>query len=58
MRVNLYQVVWMYQHFIKKNLGRGGTILNISSIEAFLPFKEDMSHYSISKIGVIALTRA
>jgi len=57
MRVNLDQVLWMCQHFIKKNLGRGGTILNVSSIEAILPFKECMSHYSISKIGVIALTR-
>jgi 3-oxoacyl-[acyl-carrier protein] reductase len=57
MRVNLDQVLWMSQHFIKKNLGRGGVILNVSSIEAILPFKEGMSHYTISKMGVIALTR-
>ena len=57
MRVNLNQVLWMCQHFIKKNLNRGGTILNVSSIEAFLPFKEGLSHYTISKLGVIALTR-
>ena len=57
MRVNLNQVIWMCQHFIKKNHNQGGTILNISSIEAILPFKEGMSHYTISKLGVIALTR-
>lgn len=57
MNVNLNQVLWMCQHFIKKNLNQGGTILNVSSIEAILPFKEGMSHYTISKLGVIALTR-
>jgi len=57
MRVNLNQVLWMCQHFIKKNLNQGGIILNVSSIEAILPFKEGMSHYTISKLGVIALTR-
>jgi NAD(P)-dependent dehydrogenase (short-subunit alcohol dehydrogenase family) len=57
MRVNLNQVLWMCQHFIKRNMNNGGVILNISSIEAILPFKGDMSHYSISKIGVLALTR-
>ena len=57
MRVNLNQVIWMCQHFIKKNHNQGGTILNVSSIEAILPFKEGMSHYTISKLGVIALTR-
>ena len=57
MRVNLNQVLWMCQYFIKKNLNQGSTILNVSSIEAILPFKEGMSHYTISKLGVIALTR-
>ncbi len=57
MNVNLNQVFWMCQHFIRKNQQKGGTILNISSIEAILPFKEGMSHYTISKMGVIALTR-
>lgn len=57
MRVNLNQVLWMCQKFIKRNLNKGGTILNVSSIEAILPFKEGMSHYTISKLGVIALTR-
>lgn len=57
MQVNLNQVLWMCQHFIKKNLNRGGRILNVSSIEAILPFKEGMSHYTISKLGIVALTR-
>ena len=57
MNVNLNQVFWMCQHFIRKNQNKGGNILNISSIEAILPFKEGMSHYTISKMGVIALTR-
>ena len=57
MRVNLDQVLWMSQYFIKKNKDRGGVILNVSSIEAILPFKEGMSHYTISKMGIIALTR-
>lgn len=33
-------------------------IINVGSIEAILPFKEDLAHYSVSKAGVIALTRA
>ena len=57
LKVNLNQVIWMCQHFIKKNLKKGGVILNVSSIEAILPFKSGMSHYSISKTGVLALTR-
>jgi 3-oxoacyl-[acyl-carrier protein] reductase len=57
MRVNFNQVLWMCQHFIKRNLSHGGIILNVSSIEAVLPFKEGMSHYTVSKMGVIALTR-
>ena len=30
----------------------------MGSIEAVLPFKDDLAHYSVSKTGVIALTRA
>ena len=33
-------------------------ILNVGSIEAFLPFKDDLAHYSVSKAGVLALTLA
>jgi len=48
----------MCQHMIRRRLKRGGVIINISSIEAILPFAEDLVPYDISKTGVIALTRA
>jgi len=56
--INLNSVGWMCQNFIKKRGNRGGIIINLSSIEAILPFKDDMAHYSITKSGVIALTRS
>ena len=43
---------------IKGRAKKGGVIINVGSIEALLPFKEQMAHYSLSKAGVIALTRA
>jgi 3-oxoacyl-[acyl-carrier protein] reductase len=43
---------------IKARLKRGGVIINLGSIEAILPFAEDLVPYNISKTGVIALTRA
>ena len=55
--VNLNQVLWMSQRFISRRRGRGGVIVNVASIEALLPFKEHLSHYSMAKAGVIALTR-
>ena len=60
LNINLNSVFWMCQNFIKrrKQDKKGGIIVNISSIEAILPFKEDLVQYSISKIGVIALTRS
>jgi 3-oxoacyl-[acyl-carrier protein] reductase len=58
MDINLDSVFWMSQYFVKKKKKKGGTIINIGSIEAFLPFKKDLAHYSASKAGVIALTRA
>jgi 3-oxoacyl-[acyl-carrier protein] reductase len=36
----------------------GGVIINTGSIEAIMPLKEELSHYDISKAGVMALTRA
>jgi len=33
-------------------------IINIGSIEAILPFAQGLVHYDISKMGIIALTRA
>jgi NAD(P)-dependent dehydrogenase (short-subunit alcohol dehydrogenase family) len=58
MAVNLDAVYWMCQEMIGRRLKQGGVIINLGSIEAILPFKEDLSHYSVSKAGVIALTRA
>jgi NAD(P)-dependent dehydrogenase (short-subunit alcohol dehydrogenase family) len=58
LEVNLNSVFWMCQNFIRKRGSRGGVIVNISSIEALIPFKEDMAHYCVSKAGVMALTRS
>jgi len=58
METNLDAVYWMCQHMVKKRMKKGGVIINIGSIEAVMPFKEDLAHYSVSKAGVIALTRA
>jgi 3-oxoacyl-[acyl-carrier protein] reductase len=56
--VNLKSAFLMCQHMIRRRLRRGGVIINIGSIEAILPFAEDVIPYDISKTGVIALTRA
>lgn len=60
MDVNLNAVYWMCQHFIRqcKQIKKGGAIVNIGSIEAILPFKEDLAHYTTGKAAVIALTRS
>lgn len=58
MGINLFSVHWMCRHMISGRAKRGGVIINLGSIEALVPFKEDMAHYSVSKAGVIALTRA
>lgn len=55
---NLDSVYWMCQKMIGKRLKLGGVIVNVGSIEALVAFKEDLAHYSVSKAGVIALTRA
>ena len=57
MDINLKSVFLMCQHMIRGRLRRG-VIINIGSIEALLPFAEDLVPYNISKAGVIALTRA
>ncbi len=56
--INLKSALLMCQHMISRRLKRGGVIINIGSIEAILPFAEDLVPYDISKTGVIALTRA
>jgi len=58
MQINFTSVFWMCQQMIRRREKKGGVIINIGSIEAILPFKEDLTHYNSSKGGVIALTRA
>jgi NAD(P)-dependent dehydrogenase (short-subunit alcohol dehydrogenase family) len=58
MDVNLNSVFWMCQQMVKRRLNRGGVIINIGSIEAVMPLKEELSHYGISKGGVMILSRA
>jgi len=58
MDVNLNSAFWMCHQMIRSRLKSGGIIINVSSIEAILPFATDLVPYNISKIGVIALTRA
>jgi len=58
MATNLDSVFWMCQHMIAERKKQGGVIINIGSIEAMVAFKEELAHYSISKAGVTALTRA
>jgi NAD(P)-dependent dehydrogenase (short-subunit alcohol dehydrogenase family) len=58
MDVNLNSMFWMCQNFIKQKKKKGGIIVNLASIEAILPFKEDLIPYCISKSGVISLTRS
>ncbi len=58
MAIDLNSVFWMCQHFIRTRKERGGVIINVSSIEAFLPFAKGLVHYDTAKLGVVALTRA
>jgi len=58
MKVNLYSALWMSQEMIKRRGKKGGIIINVGSIEAILPFAKNLVHYDISKMGIIALTRA
>jgi 3-oxoacyl-[acyl-carrier protein] reductase len=42
---------------IKSRLKKGGIIINIGSIEAIMPLKEEMCHYDITKAGIMILSR-
>jgi len=53
----IYPVFWMCQHMIRSRLKKGGVIINMSSIEVVMPLKEELSHYDISKAGVMVLSR-
>lgn len=56
--INLNAVFWMCQRMVARRDVQGGVIINVSSIEAILPFKEGLTHYGPSKAGVIALSRS
>ncbi len=58
MAINLHSVFWMCQNFVRARKDKGGVIINVSSIEAFLPFARGLAHYDAAKMGVVALTRA
>lgn len=58
MDVNFHAVYWMCQHFVRARKKKGGVIVNIGSIEAQIPFKNDLAHYTTGKAAVVALTRA
>lgn len=55
--VNLEAALWMSQHFIRRRGRQGGVILNVGTIEAFLPFAAHLVHYAVAKAGLLALTR-
>ena len=57
MDINLNSAFLMCQHMIRSRLKKGGVIINVSSIEAIIPFAEGLVAYDISKTGVIGLTR-
>jgi len=42
--VNLNSAFWMCQNMIERRLNKGGIIINVGSIEALLPLKNDMAH--------------
>ncbi len=57
MDINLQSAFLMCRYMIKSRLKKGGIIINVSSIEAIMPFAEGLVAYDISKTGVIGLTR-
>lgn len=58
MDINLNSTFWMCQNMIRSRLKKGGVIINVGSIEAIMPFKEELCHYDISKAGIMVLSRA
>ena len=58
MDINLNSVFWMSQRMIRTRLKKGGVIINMGSIEAIMPLKEGLSHYDISKAGIMVFSRA
>jgi NAD(P)-dependent dehydrogenase (short-subunit alcohol dehydrogenase family) len=59
LRVNLFSVFTALQAAAKQMIaqGRGGKIINISSIDALHPSMFGLAHYDASKHGVLGLTK-
>lgn len=57
LQVNLESALWMSQEFIKARKRKGGVIINVSSVEALIPLRDDLIPYGVAKAGVLALTR-
>lgn len=58
MNINTKSVVWMCKGLIQKRGKHGGTIINISSIEARAGMTQDMLVYAASKSAILAIGRA
>jgi NAD(P)-dependent dehydrogenase (short-subunit alcohol dehydrogenase family) len=57
MDTNLNSTQYMCRYMLNARGDKGGVIINMGSIEAILPFADDLIHYDVSKAGIIALTR-
>lgn len=57
LQVNLESALWMAQGFIAGRKRKGGVIINVSSVEALIPLRDDLIPYGVAKAGVLALTR-
>jgi NAD(P)-dependent dehydrogenase (short-subunit alcohol dehydrogenase family) len=56
LQVNLTSALWMSQEFIKRRK-KNGVIINMSSVEALIPLRDDLIPYGVAKAGILALTR-
>lgn len=60
LQVNLESALWMSQRFIEgraRKKQKGGVIINVSSVEALIPLRDDLIPYGVAKAGILALTR-
>jgi len=57
--VNLNAYLWMCQHFIKRRESKGGVIVNMASVGAFLTTSPMplLVHYDATKAAVVSMTR-
>ncbi len=57
-QINFFSAWWMSWHFVQRRGKKGGKIVNVGSIEAILPFKSDLAHYSATKAAIMSFTRS